>query len=86
MTVHVELFTNPNCPHCGQIRTALKQLVDSLQGIDLREINIIEEIDYAVELGVLSSPSIAINGRLTFTRAPTLSTIKHALNKALITK
>ncbi|MEO1889880.1 MAG: thioredoxin family protein [Cycloclasticus sp.] len=82
MTVIIELFTSPNCSNCAETITDLQEITNALNGVQWREVNIIEELDYAVELGVLSSPSIAINGQLVFTGVPSaktlLATIKHA--------
>jgi protein-disulfide isomerase len=36
----------------------------------LRKINVVDELDYAVKLGVRATPSIAINGALVFTAMP----------------
>jgi predicted thioredoxin/glutaredoxin len=35
------------------------------------EIDIVENIDYAVDLGVLTVPAVAIDGDLVFARLPT---------------
>ena len=36
-----------------------------------RELNVLDELDYAVELGVLTLPSIAIDGEVVFSSLPT---------------
>ena len=72
----IEIFSSPGCGKCGQAKIRLKKLVDELMeqqpdlGIEWREVNILEEIDYAVDLGVLSAPSLAIDGKLVFTSLP----------------
>ena len=45
-----------------------------------RKVNVLEELDYAVELGVLSLPAIAINGELVFTSHPSARKLRDALN------
>ena len=74
--MNIEIFSSPGCGKCSQAKTRLKELVDELMaqqpdlGIEWREVNILEEIDYAVDLGVLSAPSLAIDGKLIFTSLP----------------
>ena len=43
--------------------------------------NVLEEIDYAVELGVITLPSIVVNGELVFTSMPTARQLREALIK-----
>jgi thioredoxin 1 len=70
--VLVEVFASPNCNRCGQATRLVSAIVDKLgnEHIQWREINVVEDIDYAVQLGVLATPAIAINGKLEFTSLP----------------
>lgn len=52
----------------------LRAIAASVLGEDRlvwREVNVLKEFDYAVSLGVLSMPAIAINGELKFSSLPT---------------
>ncbi|MCF6301021.1 MAG: thioredoxin family protein [Proteobacteria bacterium] len=40
-----------------------------------QEVNVLEQIDYVVSLGVLNTPAIAINGKLVFRSMPSPSLI-----------
>jgi len=46
-----------------------------------REIDVLEELDYAVSLGVLTTPSIAIDGELVFTAIPSEKKLRVAIEK-----
>jgi len=83
--IKVEVFSSPGCGKCTQAKNMLKTMVDEMgQGqITWREVNILEEMDYAVELGVMSSPSIAINGELAFSSLPSAKKLQSELNKWL---
>lgn len=72
MTIKIEVFSSPGCGKCGHAREVLHRLVDELGGdrIHWREVNILEELDYAVARGVLSTPSIAIDDELGFRVCP----------------
>jgi glutaredoxin len=77
----VEVFTAPGCGKCGKAKHVLEDIVDDMGAdrFEWREINILQEMDYAIELGVLSTPSIAINGELVFTALPSAKQLQQAL-------
>jgi len=83
--VKVEVFSSPGCGKCAQAKNMLKVAVEEMgQGrITWREVNILEEMDYAVELGVMSSPAIAIDGELAFSSLPSASKLRSELSKRL---
>lgn len=77
----VEVFSSPGCAKCGQAREVLKKVAQELGGdhIDWREVSVLDELDYAVKLGVLSTPAIAVNGRLVFAALPSAKKLRAAL-------
>ena len=83
--IKVEVFSSPGCGKCAQAKSALKTIAEELgrDKITWRDVNILEEMDYAVELGVMSSPAIAINGKLIFTSLPSAAKLRAALDKQL---
>jgi len=72
MSVKVEVFSAPGCNSCGQARQLLKKLASDMGSghFEWREVNIIDELDYAVEMGIFATPAIAINGELVITGQP----------------
>ncbi|MEK7758415.1 MAG: thioredoxin family protein [Pseudomonadota bacterium] len=85
MAIKVEVFSSPGCGNCGHAREMLRRLAEEIGTgrIAWREINVLEEMDYAVSLGVLSTPAIAINGKLEFTSLPSAKKLRQALEKQL---
>ena len=81
----IEVFSSPGCSKCGHAKDVLKNLADKLGGekIQWREVNILDEMDYAVELGVLSTPSIAINNELVFASLPSAKKLRAELESRL---
>lgn len=79
--IQVEVFTAPGCSKCGRAKDELETIVNQLGSdrFEWREVNILQEMDYAIELGVLSTPSIAINGELVFTALPSAKKLLLAL-------
>ncbi len=86
MSINIEVFSSPGCGKCGHAKDVLRKLVVEI-GDDLfqwREVNILDEMDHAVEIGVMSTPSIAINGELVFTSLPTSKKLKAELERRLL--
>lgn len=89
MTVHqpvvVEVLTASGCGRCQQAKALVKDVITELNdaGIRYREINVVEEIDYAVKLGVLSTPAIALNGELIFPALPSRAKLRQAVQQCL---
>lgn len=82
MTVKIEVIAAPGCKKCANAQDELRAVAVSVLGEDLiswRTINVLEEIDYAVSLGVLSMPAIAVDGVLTFPSLPTAEQFRAAL-------
>jgi hypothetical protein len=78
----VEMFYTPGCSECvaahAELRTAAQEAVKDLEW---RELNVLDDLDYAVELGVLTLPSVAADGELVFTSMPTVAQLLEALRK-----
>ncbi len=83
--IQVEVFSSPGCSKCSHGKEVLRQLVEEIGSdrIQWREVNILQELDHAVELGVLSTPSIAINGQLVFTSLPSARKLRAELEDRL---
>ncbi|WP_333839251.1 glutaredoxin family protein [Pelomicrobium sp.] len=79
----VEIFSTPGCGKCAQAREALRAVAESLSAVRWREVNILDELDYAVDLGVLSLPAIAIDGELVFPTLPGAERLRQELMRRL---
>ena len=69
----IELLYSPGCKQCDAARSGLKAAAEqtcSDHPLVWTELNVLEHLDYAVELGVLTLPAIAIDGELVFTSLP----------------
>ena len=85
MTIKVELFTAPGCDLCAKARQAVQGMVDALGAdrIEWRAVDVLDEIDYAVSLRILSTPAIAVDGNLVFTSLPSLKMLRLELQERL---
>ncbi|MDA8254277.1 MAG: thioredoxin family protein [Betaproteobacteria bacterium] len=74
MSIKIELFAAPGCSKCAAAQKQLRAIATAVLGeneVVWREVNVLKELDYAVSLGVLSMPAIAVNGELKFSSLPT---------------
>ena len=83
MQIKVETFSTAGCGKCAATRDALKAVVDELgpDRVSWREIDVLDELDYAVQLGILAPPAMAIDGELVFPALPTPERLRAELIK-----
>lgn len=68
----IELFHTAGCRRCAEAQLALQSAArQAVPALEWREIDPGQEIDYAVELGVMGLPALAIDGELAFATLPT---------------
>jgi predicted thioredoxin/glutaredoxin len=82
--ITIELISTFTCKRCVKAQQEIQALISACNyDINYKEVNVLEQIDYAVKLGVLRTPAIAINGELVFHSIPSKSQFQHALQKFL---
>ena len=83
--IKVEVFSSPGCGKCVQAKAVLKAIAEELgqDKVRWREVNILEEMDYAVDLGVMSTPAMAIDGELVFSSLPSAGKLRSELDRRL---
>ncbi len=83
--IQIEVFSSPGCSRCGQVFDVLQTITQEIgaERIEWREVNVLEELEYAVVLGVLSMPAIAIDGELVFKSHPSAGKLREALETRL---
>ena len=65
----IELFYTSGCEKCAEARDDLRAAAEEVfPGITWRELNAIEELDYAVEIGVVALPAIAMSAFVLWTQ------------------
>ncbi len=82
MTVKIEVINSPGCKKCAGALQELRAVAMSVLGagnLTWREVNVLEELDFAVALGVLTMPAIAVNGELKFSSLPTAAQFRTLL-------
>jgi len=79
----LEVLTAPGCRSCQRAKSVARQVIDELSYLDIRyrEVNIIDDIDYAVKLGLRNTPAIALDGEHVFSPAPSVKQVREAILK-----
>lgn len=78
----IELFYSPGCTRCDAGKTELRVAAETVvPGIEWREVNVLDSFERAVELGVLTLPALAIDGKLVFTTLPSVAQFTDALRQ-----
>ena len=85
MPILIEAFSTPGCPKCATGRDPLKRVAEELgaERVTWRDVNLLDEIDYAVELGIMSPPALAIDHVLVFPALPTPERLRQELLKRI---
>jgi thioredoxin 1 len=85
MSIRIEVFSTPGCSHCERSRDSLKAIAQAFGAhrVTWRDVNLLDELDYAVQLGVLTPPSIAIDGELLFAKLPSAAQLRDELARRL---
>jgi thioredoxin 1 len=78
-SISVEFFFAAGCSKCVEAREALRKVAQATPRIDWREIDIAKNPHRAVEVGVISTPAVAIDGELLFKSMPTVAALRKAI-------
>jgi len=85
MSLKIEIFSSPGCAKCGHAKEVLRKLAEEIGGeaIEWREVNVLDDMDRAVEKGVLSTPAITIDDVLVFSGLPSANKLRRELESRL---
>jgi len=83
--MQVELFYSPYCPRCRKARAQVRSLTAQwpAERLQFRELDVLQELDRAVTLGVLQTPALAIDGRLIAAPLPSARALERLLRERL---
>lgn len=78
----IELFQTNGCNSCAAMHETLKSVAEAaVPGVVWRDVDVAAELDYAVEVGVLSLPAMAVDGELVFSSLPTPAQLTKELQR-----
>ncbi len=80
----VEVLHAAGCAKClGQLPVLQAAARQADPNVEWKELDIVQALDYAVELGVLKPPAVAIDGELAFSSLPNAAALQAAMRKRL---
>lgn len=80
--MRLELFYAPGCSKCAEGKQELRTMAEkTVPDVRWCELNVLDELDYAVEVGVITLPSIAIDGEVVFSSLPSCHQLRRELLK-----
>ncbi len=83
MEIVVELLEANSCPKCAVVKDRVMKVAREM-GAQVRLLDPVEDCDRVVELGILTSPAVVINGKVKFAGViPTEEKIKEAIQEEL---
>ncbi|MGE5524180.1 MAG: thioredoxin family protein [Rhodospirillaceae bacterium] len=79
----IELIHAAGCEKCRSAAGVLRQVAEEVAGdhLEWRDVNVLDELDYAVSLGVLTLPAVAVNGKIEFSSLPTADELRSVLQR-----
>jgi len=87
MTVMMELFYSPVCPHCPKAKETLLEVLEKVdQKIHLDEVNVLslEGLKRAEKYGVMAVPTIIVNMRHKIVGVPRESKLLKLINHEIV--
>ncbi|MEK6815417.1 MAG: thioredoxin family protein [Nitrospirota bacterium] len=85
MAIVVEVFSSPGCAKCVKAKDEVLRFIreNGRGAVELREVNVLDEMDRALDLGVMATPAIAIDGDLVFRTLPREKALRAELSARL---
>ncbi len=83
MGVVVELLESNFCPKCAVVKERVMKVAEDM-GVEVRLLDPIEDTERIVNLGILTSPAVVVNGKVKFAGViPTEEKIRKAIEEEL---
>ena len=71
------------CPKCAAVKERVEKVASDM-GVEVRLLDPIDDADRIVELGILTSPAVVVNGKVKFAGViPTEEKIRQAIEEEL---
>jgi len=82
--LEIELFTSPGCPRCARLRTLVEAYAARARSaVHVRVVDVVAELDRAVELRVRATPALVVDARVVLTGTPTPARLRSLLDERL---
>jgi thiol-disulfide isomerase/thioredoxin len=83
--LEIELLSSPDCKPCEVVKRLLHDVLEEVEGeidgVNVKEVDVIENPDIVLRYGILTTPALAINGELSFVGVPKRSELLREILK-----
>ena len=89
MTIKIELFYSPICPHCPEAKRALREVLEETdQEFHVDEVNVFspEGLERAKKYGIISVPAIVIVDRHKIMGVPGKETLLRKIKHEIMSR
>jgi thioredoxin 1 len=85
VTITVDVLFTPGCRKCAATIEKLRPVIEDLEvkGVEWRDVDILENFDYVIELGIIGPSALAIEGELVFPSLPKPNVLRRELERRL---
>jgi small redox-active disulfide protein 1 len=84
MVVTLELFTSKTCPHCPAAKEVAAKVKEKIgDDLDYQDLDVDENMEKAMEYGIMAVPTLVIDGEVAFTGAPRTKELYQAIMNKL---
>lgn len=74
------MYFTPGCSACVARHDELRAAAEAtVSGLEWQDVNALDNLDRAVDRGVLTLPAIVIDGEIAFTSMPTVNQLRKTL-------
>ncbi len=84
MGVVVEILEAGYCPKCAVVKDRVLKVAREM-GVDVKVIDPVKDADRVVRLGILTSPTVVVNGKIKFAGViPSEEKIRRAIEEEMV--
>jgi glutaredoxin len=79
----IEVITAPGCGKCGRTKELLSRVIKDYDGVELEEVSVVDIAERIVELGIIMTPAIIMNGTLEYRAHPKEEDLRRKIEEYL---
>lgn len=68
--LEIEVITAPGCMKCGRAKELVAKVIQDYEGVEVKEVSVVDIPERIVELSIMATPAVIMNGNLEFRSHP----------------
>lgn len=81
--LEIEVITAPGCMKCGRTKELLGEVLKDYGGVILKEVSVVDIPERIVELSIMTTPAVIMNGKLEFRSKPKEEELRNKIEEYL---